>query len=81
MSRNELGDAGKSAIGEMGGFQGGGVGHGKGFGVAVTNIVHGINPREVGIEGGAVIGGRSRGSGFFVLLEERVTGGRCAWAG
>ena len=62
---DKLGDVGVAPIGEIGGLPGLWVGLGKGFGVSVTDVVHGVHPWEVGIESGAVTGGRSRG-GVFV---------------
>ena len=71
---NELGDARVAPIGEMGGLPGVWVGIGKGFGVTVIHIVHGVDPREVGVEGGAVICGCSWGGGF--VFEPGDGGGR-----
>ena len=61
----DLGNAGVAPIGEKGGLPGGGVGLGKGFGVTVADVLNGVDSREVGIEGGAIIGGRSRGSSLI----------------
>ena len=40
------------------------MGFGKGFRVAITDVIHGVNPWEIGIEGGTVLGGSSRWGGL-----------------
>ena len=40
------------------------MGFGKGFRVAIADVVDGVNSWEIGVEGGTVFGGRSRGGGF-----------------
>ena len=74
MAGQKLGDAGVASICEVGGFPGIRVGLGKGRGVTITNIVNGVNPWEVGIKGGTIVDGGSRGGGLALVPRSR--GGR-----
>ena len=64
VTRHELGDAGVASICEVRGLRGVWVGLGKGFWVTVADVGNHVHPWEVGIEGGAIISGRSWGGGF-----------------
>ena len=57
---DKLGDAGVTAIGEVGGFPRFGVGLSEGRGVPVTEVVQSIDPGEVRVERGAIILGSER---------------------
>ena len=68
MTWDKLGDAGIAPIGEVVGFPGVRVGLGECRGVFVTDVVHGVNPGKVRVEGGAFVLGSSRGGGFVLGL-------------
>ena len=55
VSGDELGDAGVATIGEVRGFLGVRVGLGERSGVPIADVVNGVHPREVRIQGGAII--------------------------
>ena len=63
VARDELGDTGVAPVGKVGGFPGGGMRLGKGFGVSVTDVVDGVHPGEVRVESGAIVRRRGRGEG------------------
>ena len=75
VTRQKLGDAGVATASEEGGLPGIRVGLSKCRWVAVPNIVQGVNPWEVGIEGGAIICGDNRGGGLFLGLSAAGAGG------
>ena len=65
---DKLGYMGIASVGEKGGLPGGEVGFGEGPGVTVTDVIHGVDPGEVRMEGGAVIWRLGRGRGFLCGL-------------
>ena len=66
VSWDKLGDAGVTAIGEVGGFPRVRVGLSEGRGVPVTDVVHGVEYGEVGVESGAIIFGSDRRGGLVL---------------
>ena len=81
VSWNKLGDAGVAAIGKVGDFPGVRVGLGESRGVCLADVIHGIDPRKVWVEGGAIVLEGSRGEGFVLGLGSDRRGGQGSQGG